>query len=130
MNNLAASLAQQRPPPSFYESPTLSHTKETKQPPLPTAADFREQATLWARKALILSQTIAPPDRTEECDTGCAVATHNLGEFAEASGRFAEASKLYREAESLAKGMGFDEGTKQAQEALIRVHVKEQGTKA
>jgi hypothetical protein len=58
---------------------------------------------------------------------GCAVATHNLGEFAEMSGKFAEASRLYQEAESLAKGMGFEDGVKQAQAALIRVNVGERG---
>jgi hypothetical protein len=127
MNNLAASLAQQRPPPSFYEPSPTSKSRETTRQALPTAVGFRAQGALWARKALALSQAIVPPDRTEECDMGCAVATHNLGEFAEAMGQFSEASKLYREAESLAKGIGFDEGIKQAREGLTRVSVKTQG---
>jgi hypothetical protein len=129
MNNLASSLAQQRPPPSFYESSTPSSSKQTKQLPVPTPADFRAQAALWAKKALTLSQSIAPPDRTDECDMGCAVATHNLGEFAEMSGNLSEASSRYQEAESLAKALNFEEGIKQAQQALIRVNVGAKGTK-
>jgi len=122
VNNLATSLAQQRPPPSYYAS---SSPTPTAPQPLPTQADFRAQATLWAQKALTLSRSIAPPDRTEECDVGCAVATHNLGEFAEMSGRIADASTLYREAESLAKGIGFEDGVAQARNALVRVNLRE-----
>lgn len=46
------------------------------------------------------------------------------------SGKLAEASRLYQEAESLAKGIGFEDGVKQAQQALIRVNVGENGAKA
>jgi hypothetical protein len=49
-----------------------------------------------------------------------------LGEFAEMAGSFEEAGRLYREAESLAKGIEFEEGVKQAREALGRVE-KEKG---
>jgi hypothetical protein len=124
VNNLATSIAQQRPPPSFASpTPQSQHTPST-------PADFRAQATLWAKHAIALAQSITPPDRTEECDAGCAVATHNLGEFAEMSGKLAEASRLYHEAESLAKGIGFEDGVKQAQQALIRVNVGANGAKA
>jgi hypothetical protein len=40
---------------------------------------------------------ISPPDRTEECDIGCAVATHNLGEFAEMDGDIREARRRFEE---------------------------------
>ncbi|KAE9963115.1 hypothetical protein BLS_009623 [Venturia inaequalis] len=137
MNNLATSIAQQRPPPSFTNptpersrtdkksllktkpsnSPAASQTPDT----MPSPANYRAQATLWAINALTLSQSIKPPDRTEECDIGCAVATHNLGEFAEMAGDLPVATNYYREAESLAKGIGFEDGVKNAQEGLARV---------
>lgn len=88
---------------------------------MPSPANYRAQATLWATNALTLSQSIKPPDRTEECDIGCAVATHNLGEFAEMAGDLPVATNYYREAESLAKGIGFEDGVKNAQEGLARV---------
>lgn len=88
---------------------------------MPSPADYRAQATLWATNALHLSQSIKPPDRTEECDIGCAVATHNLGEFAEMAGDLPVAIKYYREAESVGKGIGFEDGVKNAQEGLARV---------
>jgi hypothetical protein len=119
VNNLATCLAQQRPPPGFA-SPT---------PQPATPADFRAQAALWAKKALKLSQSIAPPDRTEECDIGCAVATHNLGEFAEMAGKYSEASNRYHEAEGLAKAIGFEDGVKQAREALMRVNLGEKSAR-
>ncbi|QDS68281.1 hypothetical protein FKW77_010645 [Venturia effusa] len=134
MNNLATSIAQQRPPPSFTNpTPERSRTDAksllkpkppaSTQPrePMPSPADYRAQATLWAKNALHLSQSIKPPDRTEECDIGCAAATHNLGEFAEMAGDLATATKYYREAESLAKAVGFEDGTRNAREGLERV---------
>lgn len=75
----------------------------------------------WARKALEVAAKIQPPDRTEECDEGCAVATHNLGEFAEMDGDIAEARKKYEEAKSLAKVIRFSEGVKNAEAALKRL---------
>jgi hypothetical protein len=139
MNNLATSIAQQCPPLSFSNptpSPERSRTdsksllkiESSPTPPatqtpatMPSPADYRAQATLWAQNALQLSQSIKPPDRTEECDVGCAVATHNLGEFAEMAGDLGIATKYYIEAESLAKGIGFEDGVKNAQEGLVRV---------
>ena len=99
-----------------------ARSSKTKMPKPPTPADFRAQATLWAQKALKLAQSITPPDRTEECDIGCVVVTHNLGELAEMAGDVAKASKLYLEAEGLAKGLGFEQGIGQAQEALKRIN--------
>ncbi|KAJ9641053.1 hypothetical protein H2199_005721 [Coniosporium tulheliwenetii] len=110
MNNLATSLAQQRSP-----SPSLS----TPQPP--TQQDLTHQARLWATKALSLAQTIPKEDKTEECDIGCAVATHNLAEFAEMDGEVEEARRLYGEAVKMARSVGFEEGVKTSQEALRRV---------
>ncbi len=78
-------------------------------------------ARAWAEKAIATAAKIAPPQRTEECDTGCAVATHNLGEFAEMDGNIREARKKYIEAYSLAKGIGFEEGIKQSEQALRRI---------
>lgn len=66
MNNLAISIAQQRPPPN---SETTA----------PSQATLVENASQWAQKALDLAGQIQPPDRDEECDMGCAVALHNLG---------------------------------------------------
>lgn len=88
---------------------------------MPSPADYRAQGILWATNALQLSRSIKPPDRTEECDVGCAVATHNLGEFAEMAGDWPIATRYYREAESLAKGIGFEDGVTNAQEGLVRV---------
>lgn len=139
MNNLATSIAQQRPPPSFStptpspersrtDSKSLLKSKTPRAPiaaqtpeTMPSPADYRAQATLWAQNALQLAQSVKPPDRTEECDVGCAVATHNLGEFAEMAGDLGIATKYYREAESLAKGIGFEDGVTNAQEGLVRV---------
>ncbi|KAF2426492.1 hypothetical protein EJ08DRAFT_593691 [Tothia fuscella] len=121
MNNLAASLAQQSPPKSFNSPTQASQLKSTSSKSPPSYADYRDQASLWAKHAIALSQSIAPPDRTEECDVGCVVATHNLGEFAEMSGKVAEASRLYYEAESLAKGMKYEDGIAQARQGLARL---------
>jgi hypothetical protein len=139
MNNLATSIAQQRPPPSFTnpapspersrtDSKSLLKTKSSFKPSttqtpesMPSPADYRAQATLWAKNALALSQSIKPPDRTDECDIGCAVTTHNLGEFAEMAGDLGVAVRYYQEAESLAKGIGFEDGVKNAQEGLVRI---------
>jgi hypothetical protein len=42
---------------------------------------------------LAVAAKIKPPERDDECDLGCAVATHNLGEFAEMDGDIAEARR-------------------------------------
>jgi hypothetical protein len=80
-----------------------------------------EQARQWATKALAQASMIKPPDRNEECDVGCAVATHNLGEFLEMEGKISEARQKYEEAASLAKGMGFTEGHTNARAGLRRL---------
>ncbi|RFU32325.1 hypothetical protein B7463_g4026, partial [Scytalidium lignicola] len=111
MNNLSISLAQQNPPP------------EPGQPPISRPA-LVENARQWAQKAVDLAAKITPPERTEECDMGCAVATHNLGEFAEMDGNIAEARRLFEEAKSLAEGIGFQEAAINSEKALKRLGEK------
>jgi hypothetical protein len=80
-----------------------------------------EQARQWALKALAQSSTIQASERDEECDLGCAVATHNLGEFFEMEGKVKEARQKYEEAVGLAKAIGFSEGLTNAKAGLRRV---------
>ena len=54
---------------------------------------------------------------------GCAVATHNLGEFAEMDGDIAEARRRYEEAKGLSKAIGFQEGVVNAGKGLKRLKV-------
>jgi hypothetical protein len=106
MNNLSATLSQQP------ITPTL---------PLSREQLVTDSATPWAQKALKLANSIKPPDRTEECDLGCAVAMHNLAEFAEMLGDRELARQRYLEARSLAREMGVEEGVMKAEEGLKRV---------
>ncbi|KAL1303967.1 hypothetical protein AAFC00_000414 [Neodothiora populina] len=111
MNNLSISLAQQNPPASLIaqgEAP-------------PSRKALVANATQWAEKAIQVAAGITPPVRDEECDYACAVALHNLGEFAEMNNNVKEARSKYREAISLAKGLGFQEGLDNSSEALRRV---------
>lgn len=108
MNNLSISLAQQNPPPELGQ-PIISRSQQIKN------------ARAWATKSLEICAKISPPERTEECDLGCAVATHNLGEFAEMDGNIQEARKRYQEAKSLASAMGFKEGEAQSEERLAKI---------
>jgi hypothetical protein len=80
-----------------------------------------DQARQWATKALAQASTIKGADRTEECDMGCAVATHNLGEFFEMEGKIKEARQKYEEAASLSKSMGFADGQTAARAGLKRL---------
>ena len=107
MNNLAISLAQQNPPPSL--SPN--------QPPVSSASHL-SNARQWARKSLALAAQIEPPERTEECDEGCAVATINLGDFAIMEGDVEEARRRYEEGRGISKGIGFQVGVQRADELL------------
>jgi AmiR/NasT family two-component response regulator len=108
VNNLSISLAQQDPPVTPGEKPVSRST-------------LVDNARAWAEKAIAVTAKISPPERTEECDIACAVATHNLGEFAEMNGKIADARKQYEEAKALAKGIGFQEGVINAEEALRRL---------
>ena len=107
MNNLAISLAQQNPPPSL--SPN--------QPPVSSASHLSD-ARQWAEKSLALESSIKPPERTAECDEGCAVATINLGDFAMMEGNLDEAERRYEDGKKISMGMGFQEGVAKADELL------------
>ncbi|PNS19094.1 TPR repeat-containing protein [Sphaceloma murrayae] len=106
MNNLSISLAQQDPP------------SEPGIPP-PSREALVQSAREWAEKAIRVAGKVE--ERDEECDVGCAVAMHNLGEFEEMVGRRKEAAERYREAVGVARGVGFAEGVKRSTEALKRL---------
>lgn len=108
MNNLSISVAQQDPP-------AIPGQKR------PSREALVQNAQMWARKSLAVAAKIQPPERTEECDIGCAVATHNLGEFAEMLGKVEEAKQRYEEAKGLAKAVGFQEGVMNSEDALRRL---------
>lgn len=77
-----------------------------------------ESAKAWAHKALDVAGSLKPPVRNEECDVGCAVATHNLGEFAEMNKDLVEAKKRYQEAVAISRAIGFEEGVEQSSARL------------
>lgn len=154
MNNISTCLAQQRPPPvsatpskeskstlsslnPFSKSTPKTDDKPNSDPTLfpttPAASreTLLEQAHEWARKAIAHAATIAPPERDQECDIGCAVATHNLGEFFEMQGNYEMAKRKYDEADALGKVLGFEEGRENAREGWRRVDALEKAkTKA
>ncbi|KXL42291.1 hypothetical protein M433DRAFT_71363 [Acidomyces richmondensis BFW] len=112
MNNLASSVAQQSPRAARAAVESVSMVENARQ---------------WAQKALELAANIKPPDRNSECDVGCAVATHNLGEFAEMLGDLAEAQRRYEEALSLARAIGFQEGVENTSARLKQLKEKDGG---
>jgi tetratricopeptide (TPR) repeat protein len=122
VNNISTCLVQQTPPPDSSNAIALSSAPTdfpvTNAPPRAVLID---QARQWATKAIAHAAAITSPDRTEECDFGCAVATHNLGEFYEMEGKIKDARKKYEEAASLAKSMGFTEGQTNARAGLRRL---------
>lgn len=108
MNNLSSSLAQQiRPADYLVEEKTRD--------------SLISNAIAWAENAIALANKIQPPERSEECDTCCAVATHNLGKLAEIRGDLISAKKKYEEAGELSRKIGFKEGIKKAKSALKRI---------
>ncbi|OBT69218.1 hypothetical protein VE03_01840 [Pseudogymnoascus sp. 23342-1-I1] len=111
MNNLSISVAQQNPPPTPGQAAVSRST-------------LVDNARAWAVKAIDIATNIAPPERTEECDLACAVATHNLAEFAEMDGDIAAARLKYEEAKSLSKVLGFKEGVSNAEAGLRRLSEK------
>jgi tetratricopeptide (TPR) repeat protein len=112
MNNLASSLAQQ--------SPSAARAVQAPHPvgPAATREHMLDNATQWAQKALDVAAGIRPPDRTDECDIGCAVATHNLAEFAELRRDLATARRRYQDAVRLARAVGFEEGVERSSARL------------
>lgn len=124
MNNLASSLAQQSPraahaAQAYAQSRTIqSADSASAAGPVATRETMIQNARTWAQKALEVAAAIKPPERNEECDLGCAVAMHNLGEFAEMLGNPQEAKKKYEEAGSVAKAVGFQEGVENSRDRL------------
>ncbi|CAG8949974.1 hypothetical protein HYFRA_00004306, partial [Hymenoscyphus fraxineus] len=108
MNNLAISLAQQVPP-SMPGQPPASR------------ATYISNARSWANQAISLAEKIPKSYRTGECDVGCAVATHNLGEFAEMDGNVANARKFFEQANAISKTIGFQEGVDNSIAGLARL---------
>ncbi|SMR43599.1 unnamed protein product [Zymoseptoria tritici ST99CH_3D1] len=120
MNNLASSLAQQSPRLAREAEAYAASRNINAKPTGPAASreSMAENAKMWAQKALDIAASITPPVRNEECDMGCAVATHNLGEFAEMSQNYEEAKKRYEEAIALSRAIGFEEGVEQSSARL------------
>ena len=114
MNNLASCLAQTLP-------------ENAAAGPATSRPALISNARAWAEKAIAVTAAIGPSERTHECDIGCAVATHNLGEFAEMEGMVEEARGKYVEAESLAKAMKFGDGVDSARAGLKRLEEKGEG---
>ena len=117
MNNLAISLAQQNPPPSFAPSQAPASRSE-----------HLSSARQWGHRALSLASSIKPPERTEECDEACVVATINLGEFALMDGDVAEARRRFDEGKSISKAIGFAEGVKRSNDSLKELQKRTYGT--
>lgn len=127
MNNLASSLAQQSPRAAravqtYSQSTSIPNTSSaTAAGPVATREQMVESARLWAQKALDVAKGIQAPERTEECDVGCVVAMHNLGEFAEMGRDVQTARKRYAEAVGLARKIGFREGVENGEERLRKL---------
>ncbi len=113
MNNLAVSLALQNPPPGF--APGL--------PPASSAAHLAD-ARRWAERSLALEASIRAPERTAECDEGCAVAMINLGDFAMMEGNWDEARRRAEDGREMSRAIGFQEGVGRAEELLEEVKKK------
>lgn len=123
MNNLASSLAQQSPRAAravqaHSQSSTIPNTQDSPSGPVATKEQMVENARLWAQKALEIAESLHAPERNEECDVGCVVAMHNLGEFAEMRQDIGEAKRKYGEAVALARKVGFTEGVVRGEERL------------
>lgn len=123
MNNLASSLAQQSPRAaravqSYSQSTSIPDPSTSASGPVATKEQMVENARLWAQKALDVAGTVRGDERDEECDVGCVVAMHNLGEFAEMQKDVGEAKRRYAEAVGLARRVGFVEGVERGEERL------------
>jgi tetratricopeptide (TPR) repeat protein len=125
VNNISTCLAQQSPASSDNAITMSSSPTDFPVTNAAPRAVLIEQARQWAMKALAQASTITSPERSEECDIGCAVATHNLGEFFEMEGKIEEARQKYTEAQKLAKQMGFREGNTNARAGLARLEEME-----
>ena len=121
MNNISTCLSQQSPPPSKDALALSSAPTDFPVTNAPPRSVLLDQARQWAAKAINHAATIPSADKTEECDIGCAVATHNLGEFYEMEGKIKEARQQYEQTAGLAKSMGFSEGQTNARAGLKRL---------
>lgn len=125
MNNLASSLAQQSPRAAAAVQQKVASAiiqEAAASSTLPTSREgMIENARTWAEKALAVAAGLSPPERNEECDMGCAVATHNLGEFAEMLGDTSKAEEKYREAISLSRAIGFADGVENSSARLRKL---------
>ncbi|KAK3709131.1 hypothetical protein LTR37_011110 [Vermiconidia calcicola] len=122
MSNLAGSLAQQSPRAAraaqSYAQSTHIQSAPTASGPVATKEQMIQNAQLWAQKAIDVAAKIRPEQRTEECDVGCVVATHNLGELAEMLGDRDGARTAYGQAVSLARKAGWQEGVENSSARL------------
>ncbi|WPG98996.1 Hypothetical protein R9X50_00179800 [Acrodontium crateriforme] len=126
MNNLASSLAQQSPraaaaAQAYATSRTIKDQATKSTAPsqsLINRETMIQNASIWAQKALDVAAGIKPPERNEECNFGCAVAMHNLGEFAEMMGDRDLARSKYAEAISLSRAISFQEGVDNSSKRL------------
>lgn len=122
MSNVASSLAQQSPRAAraaqAYAQSKNIQSSSTPTGPVASREQMVDNAKLWAEKALALGRQIQPPQRTQECDVGCVVATHNLGEIAELLGNTTAAVERYKEAVSLARAIGYQEGLEMSSRRL------------
>jgi tetratricopeptide (TPR) repeat protein len=124
VNNISTCLAQQLPSSS---SNTLTLSPAPSDFPISAPAPrslLIDQARQWATKAITHANNISAPERTDECDVGCAVATHNLGEFLEMEGKIDEARRKYEEALGMAKKVGFADGVAGARAGIARLKGK------
>jgi tetratricopeptide (TPR) repeat protein len=121
VNNISTCLSQQSPPPSKDALALSSAPTDFPVTNAPPRAILLDQARQWAMKAIAHAAAIPSLDKTEECNFGCAVATHNLGEFYEMEGKIEEARQKYEEAASLAKSLAFKEGLVNARAGLKRL---------
>jgi tetratricopeptide (TPR) repeat protein len=121
VNNISTCLSQQSPPPTKDALALSSAPTDFPVTNAPPRAVLLDQARQWATKAIAHAAAIPSADKTEECDFGCAVATHNLGEFYEMEGKIKEARQKYEEAAGLAKSLGFKEGQVNARAGLKRL---------
>jgi hypothetical protein len=87
--------------PSGSEQP-LDLSRPANSPPTPGTPHLsprpRQQRPFLGGEVVSYRRQNQAPDRDTECDMGCAVATHNIGEFAEMDGDIAEARRKYEEA--------------------------------
>ncbi|KAF3910682.1 hypothetical protein ABW21_db0207029 [Orbilia brochopaga] len=86
-----------------------------------------DAAKRWLLKAIDIAGAIKRSAKTEECDQGCVVALHNIGEIEEQLENWDEAKSKYSEAESLSYAISYVDGYQNASIALQRVEEKRTG---